>query len=232
MSWLALIVTGFYSLLGSCRSEECGHERLVKCGRPLERINTSSFVETKEELQRVCPDFEAGMKCIQTYTLDCLQEKQREHFNSLYLSTYKVVMELCQDGPYQDEFLRHTRCMKTVQPEYELCSKRYQKTTQELEQRNQTSPQETMKPLCCGFKGFLECAHHTIRRACGEETAQFGKEFLDRMSSSLLRSHCAPFTNEVCAIGNGGSRPLALARFPLFPLALPTLALVIARYFT
>ena len=42
------------------------------------------------------------MKCIQTYTLDCLQEKQREHFNSLYAGTNKVVMELCQDGPYQD----------------------------------------------------------------------------------------------------------------------------------
>lgn len=49
-----------------------------------------------------CRDFEAGMKCIQTYTFDCMEEKQREHFNSLYVGTNKVVMELCQDGPYQD----------------------------------------------------------------------------------------------------------------------------------
>lgn len=49
-----------------------------------------------------CRNFEAGMKCVQTYTFDCMQEKQREHFNSLYAGTNNVVMELCQDGPYQD----------------------------------------------------------------------------------------------------------------------------------
>ncbi|XP_003695281.1 uncharacterized protein LOC100869913 isoform X1 [Apis florea] len=207
LSWLALIVTTFYSLLGSCRSQECGHERLVRCGRPFERINTNdlSFVAKKEELQQLCPDFEAGMKCIQTYTFDCMEEKQREHFNSLYVGTNKVVMELCQDGPYQDEFLQHAPCMQKVQPKYELCYKKYQKTTQEIERRNNTNLNGSLKSLCCGFKEFLECSHHTVRRQCGDDTARFAKDFLDRMSSSLLRVHCAPYTDEVCAIGNSAS---------------------------
>jgi len=42
------------------------------------------------------------MKCIQKYTINCMQQKQREHFNSLYTGTNMVIMELCQDGPYQD----------------------------------------------------------------------------------------------------------------------------------
>ena len=31
-----------------------------------------------------------------------MQQKQREHFNSLYTGTNMAIMELCQDGPYQD----------------------------------------------------------------------------------------------------------------------------------
>nr|XP_012150564.1 PREDICTED: uncharacterized protein LOC100882346 isoform X4 [Megachile rotundata] len=190
LSWLALLMTAFYSLLGSCRSQECGHERLVKCGRPFEMINNNdlSFATKKEDLQQLCPDLEAGIKCIQTYTFECMKEKQREHFNSLYTGTNKVVMELCQDGPYQDEFLRHAACMQKVQPEYELCYKKYHRTTQEIERRNHTaSLNGSLKALCCGFKEFLECSHHSIRRQCGDDTAQFAKQFLDRMSSSLLK---------------------------------------------
>lgn len=42
------------------------------------------------------------MKCITKYTINCMKEKQREHFNSLYTGTNKAIMELCHDGPYQD----------------------------------------------------------------------------------------------------------------------------------
>lgn len=42
------------------------------------------------------------MKCIKRYTINCMKEKQREHFNSLYTGTNKAIMELCHDGPYQD----------------------------------------------------------------------------------------------------------------------------------
>ncbi|CAK9833275.1 hypothetical protein ANTRET_LOCUS9985 [Anthophora retusa] len=229
LSWLALLVTTFYSLLGSCRSQECGLERLVRCVRPLERINNNdlSFVVKKEELQRLCPDFQTGMKCIQAYTFDCMQEKQREHFNSLFAGTNQVVMELCQDGPYQDEFLKHTLCMQKVKPEYDLCYKKYQRTTQEIERRNHTAiPNESLKSLCCGFKEFLECSHHTVRRQCGDDTAEFAKDFLDRMSNSLLRVHCEPYTEEVCSIGSKASM------FKVQSAMLTMILVALARYFT
>lgn len=48
--------------------------------------------------------------------------------------------------------------------------------------------------VCCsGFKEFLECSHHTVRRQCGDDTARFAKDFLDRMSSSLLRVNICHF---------------------------------------
>lgn len=41
--------------------------------------------------------------------------------------------------------------------------------------------------LCSAFKEYLECSHHSVRRQCGDDTARFTKDFLDRMSSSLLK---------------------------------------------
>ncbi|XP_076649843.1 uncharacterized protein LOC143357312 isoform X1 [Halictus rubicundus] len=229
LSWLALLMTAFYSLLGSCRSadtsQECGHERLANCARPLERINSNdlSFAITKESQHQLCRELESGIKCIQTYTIDCLDENQREHFNNLYSGTNKAVMELCQDGPYLDEFMKHAGCMQQIAPQYELCHKRYQRITEDVAKNNATD--KSVKRLCCGFKEYLDCSHHTVRRHCGDDTAQFTKEFQDRVSGSLLRTSCKPFTEEVCAIGSGASISRILT-------AVPVALVLLARYFT
>jgi len=41
--------------------------------------------------------------------------------------------------------------------------------------------------VCSAFTEYLECSHHTVRRQCGDDTARFTKDFLDRMSTSLLK---------------------------------------------
>lgn len=72
--------------------------------------------------------------------------------------------------------------------------------------------------VCCsGFKEFLECSHHTVRRQCGDDTARFAKDFLDRMSSSLLRVNICHFCfgricchhNELCV---PSCSPLAMSK--------------------
>ncbi|XP_070151919.1 uncharacterized protein [Polyergus mexicanus] len=231
LSWVALFTTALYSLLASCRGEECGHEELVRCARPLERISSNDLslvVTKKEELNKLCPDLEAGMKCITKYTINCMKEKQREHFNSLYTGTNKAIMELCHDGPYQDEFLKHAPCMQKVKAEYEMCYKAYQKGTVVMEKvsnRTIATQEEDLKSLCCAFTEYLECSHRTVRRQCGDDTARFTKDFLDRMSTSLLKAHCASYTHEECVMLNGSSTPNLSAIIPM------TLILLM-RYFT
>lgn len=42
--------------------------------------------------------------------------------------------------------------------------------------------------LCfSAFQEYLDCSHHTVLKKCGEETAAFTKDFLGRMSNSLLK---------------------------------------------
>ncbi|XP_017764544.1 PREDICTED: uncharacterized protein LOC108553950 [Eufriesea mexicana] len=192
LSWLALLVTTFYSLLGSCRSQECGHERLTMCGRPLEKINKNdfSFAVTKESLQQMCPDFEASLKCIQSYSFNCLQQKQRVRFNQWYTSTNMAIMEMCQEGPFQDKFLQYLPCMQKVEPEYELCYRKFEKTAQNVSRTLRANLNDTVKSLCCGVKEFLVCSYHASRRRCDDDTAQFAKDLLNRMMGLLLRILC------------------------------------------
>ncbi|XP_034941898.1 uncharacterized protein [Chelonus insularis] len=208
LSWFAILLAAFYSLLASCRGEECGHEHLARCARPLGKItdnNDLGFVTTKKQLQVLCPDLQSGMGCIKLYTLRCMKESQRQNFFSLYKGVNMAIIELCQEGAYQDAFLKHAPCMQKVQSDYELCSKKYQNTVRELENQNLTRSSEPVKSVCCAFQEFLDCSHHTVRRKCGEETAEFTKNFLDMMSNSLIKTHCAPYKRADCIYSGAAS---------------------------
>ncbi|CAD6215886.1 GSCOCG00000702001-RA-CDS [Cotesia congregata] len=208
LSWFTILLAAFYSLLASCRGHECGQENLLKCARPLGKItnnNNLGFVTTKSELQALCPDLQSSMKCINSYTKNCMPENQRQNFNSLYQGVNIAIKELCQDGSYQDAFLKHAPCMQKVQTDYELCSKRYQQSVIELESKNTTKSSENVKSVCCAFREFLACSHHTVRRKCGEETAEFTKDFLDRMSNSLIKMHCSLYTQSECIVSGAAT---------------------------
>ncbi|XP_066583505.1 uncharacterized protein [Prorops nasuta] len=227
-SWFTLLLTAFYSLLASCRAtDECTSDALSRCARPLEKMNNNALTSatTKEDLQHYCPKFQNSMMCIKSYTGKCLEKKQREHFNQLYEGANKLIIELCQDGSYQEEFLRHAGCVSKVH-EYERCTKRYQKTTQEIERGfKNSSPTGPVKSICCALQDYLDCTHHTVRRQCGDDAAKFMKDLHNRMSSTLLAMHCTPFTQAECAAANGSSRMK-------IEVVLPVILIVLGRYFT
>ena len=74
-----------------------------------------------------------------------MNNEQRSYFNVMYSGTIQVIMkncqnrcltrkwkvieDLCREGPYQTAYLSHAPCMTTVQEEYQKCSKRYRKKT-------------------------------------------------------------------------------------------------------
>ena len=42
-----------------------------------------------------------GLRCIDDFTLRCLDREHRAYFNTLYAGTTQVIVDLCQEGPYQ-----------------------------------------------------------------------------------------------------------------------------------
>ena len=58
----------------------------------------------------------AGLRCIDDFTLRCLDREHRAYFNTLYAGTTQVIVDLCQEGPYQSGMFAH--CYKYI-PKYE-----------------------------------------------------------------------------------------------------------------
>ncbi|XP_023288337.1 uncharacterized protein LOC105699939 isoform X2 [Orussus abietinus] len=230
LSWLAIIVTALYSL-ASCRGDDCGHDDLSACANPIRKItNTNDFgtITTKQELEQLCGEMEAGLKCIKTYSLRCLNPKKREPFTLLYKEVNMAILELCHPGPYQDAFLKHAPCIQKVKADYELCYERHQGVIRAIEAKNQTEgdPNEIVKSVCCAFQEYMDCVHHSVRKQCGEEAGSFFKEFFDRMSITLIKTHCQKYPRSQCLPGSGSSR----VEGPM--IVVPLVVVILTRYFT
>ncbi|EFA07708.1 uncharacterized protein LOC100141683 isoform X2 [Tribolium castaneum] len=203
--------------------QNCGPEHLVHCAKPLSVLTDSglTFATNKPELDRMCPDLRDAVKCIHGYTRHCMSMEEREHFKTLFHGTVIMVEDLCRNETYQTEYLKYAPCMKKVEKQNEMCLKTYTKAMKEIESRTEEqvtdepdlvtyqkrkreTADEGIRSVCCSFQRYVECSTHTMRRACGEDAADFSREFLDKISSSLIRMHCNEYGRRECGIISGG----------------------------
>lgn len=208
----ALFITLIISSVARAH-QPCGQEELVRCAQPLQVLTDSglTFVASKKDLEVICPDLYAGLKCVHSYTRRCMSLPQRSHFVKLFHGTNIMVKELCSNVTYQDEYLKYAPCMRKVVHENELCFKKHQQTMNRLEQpppvekpqNNSISREDVdngVRSVCCSFMEYIDCSTHTMRRTCGEDAAQFSKDFLDKMSSSMFKMHCREFMHDHSAL--------------------------------
>ncbi|XP_040576327.1 uncharacterized protein [Lepeophtheirus salmonis] len=144
-----------------------------------------------------------GLRCIDNFTFRCLDREHRAYFNTLYAGTTQVIVDLCTEGSYQTDYLRHAPCMREVQNGYERCAADYQYRIKNLnsKQENGGDNERNVKLLCCSFQNYLFCSERIVNSTCGPETARFTKSFLDRMSGPLIQGHCQAYEqglNENC----------------------------------
>merc|ERR1712008_432452 len=52
----------------------------------------------------------------------------------------QVIVDLCQEGTYQSDYLRHAPCMRLVQAGYERCAADYQTRIKALNEQTQEEP--------------------------------------------------------------------------------------------
>lgn len=69
---------------------------------------------------------------------------QRQQFMKIYKGTDDVIRDLCREGDYQNEFLKHAACLRTVKPQHKKCEEKYQETMLSLKtpKANQTMHNE------------------------------------------------------------------------------------------
>lgn len=133
------IILGFSICITSAQND-CAPSAMSKCTDPLKVVTDNKdlgFATSKEELVKMCPKLMDGLRCIDDFTLRCLDREHRAYFNTLYAGTTQVIVDLCQEGPYQSDYLRHAPCMRLVQTGYERCAADYQTRIKALNAQTQ-----------------------------------------------------------------------------------------------
>jgi len=116
-------------------SEDCAPAAMARCTDPLKVVTDNrdlGFATSMDELQEMCPKLMEGLRCIDDFTVRCLDREHRAYFNTLYAGTTQVIVDLCQQGAYQSDYLRHAPCMRQVQSGYERCASEYQQRIKSL----------------------------------------------------------------------------------------------------
>ena len=118
-------------------NEMCRQEIVMGCAQPFSLLTDKEFAvfSSRADLDRICPSLTEGVLCIDRFTRLCMNQQQRAHFHQLYHGTSQVIHDLCQDGEYREEFLRHAPCMSEVRNDHELCSNVYQDRMARMEQK-------------------------------------------------------------------------------------------------
>jgi len=204
-------LTAFWLLgclqLARVRADKCSADAMSRCTDPLRVVTDNKdlgFATSQEELEEMCPKLMDGLRCIDNFTTKCLEAEHRAYFNTLYTGTTQVIVDLCQKGEYQTEYLEHAPCMRKAQTEYESCADEYQLRIKTLNKGGVASPEEeedNVQVLCCSFQRYLHCSEHVVNNTCGMDTASFTKGFLDRMSGPLVQGHCQDYEmgSEMCS---------------------------------
>lgn len=201
---LTLFVLG--SSISTVSCNKCSADAMSKCTDPLKVVTDNKdlgFATSKDELDEMCPKLMDGLRCIDDFTTKCLDEDHRAYFNTLYTGTTQVIMDLCKTGEYQTEYLKHARCMRNAQTEYESCVDIYQLRIKSLNKGEISAPkdeEDNVQVLCCSFQRYLHCSEQVVNSTCGAHTAGFTKQFLDRMSGPLVQQHCQHYEHgsEMC----------------------------------
>nr|XP_023023914.1 uncharacterized protein LOC111512051 [Leptinotarsa decemlineata] len=200
--------------------EHCNPEQLMECAKPLTVFDgLTSFISSKSDLEKVCPNLKEAIKCIHTYTRHCMNKEEKQAFRELFNGTGKMVHELCREGVYQEEYLRHAPCMSQVAGESEVCFRSYTKAMQKIQsdsppeikiselsidtvlrKKRRHAADEGIKNVCCAFQEFIECSTHAVRRRCGDESAKFSHKFFNKMSATMLQLHCSNYGRRECGM--------------------------------
>ncbi|XP_072376295.1 uncharacterized protein [Diabrotica undecimpunctata] len=214
----ALIITVFTTKV---KAEACNFQNFIECAKPLSVLTDSglTFFNNRQDLEAVCPNLKTAIKCIHNFTRRCMKKEDREHFREVFRGTGSIVHELCRSGRYQEEYLRHAPCMTQISAENEKCFETYttsmaklKPNTYEVEvdaamvdvtselKKKRAIADEGIKNVCCAFQQYMECSTTAVRDKCGDDTAEFSRRFLNRMSASMLNVHCTEYGKRQCGL--------------------------------
>ncbi|KAH6922787.1 hypothetical protein HPB50_019078 [Hyalomma asiaticum] len=176
---------------GSCQNEE-----VSECVSKLDLLSQNkslAFATTEAELKRICSHLTGALDCVNAFTRRCFNEKQQEIYRKLTSGAAQLIEDFCREGsPFRLTYLKHSKCYKELQDDYNKCASIY--VAQRAELQGQTlSPQDKIRNSCCQMDGYKQCAKAAVLRHCDAEAAELAEDIIVKAGGYLVTTHCSGY---------------------------------------
>ncbi|KAF6217035.1 hypothetical protein GE061_001388 [Apolygus lucorum] len=199
---------------------DCADRRIYECAYPGD-IQKFHAVSSPEELVPLCRNLHDYLRCIDHFTRKCLEPPQRSHFNRLFSGTSMIIQEICSEGHYQTEFLKHAACMKHLHVELDVCAQTYHGKIEKIGNNHQIG-----NNICCPLREYMNCINDVVLLRCGEVAANFSRGFNERLFHAILTTHCVSEETDCNFFPNANGGPRKLPQEILLLLLAVTTCLI------
>nr|XP_018902410.1 PREDICTED: uncharacterized protein LOC109033975 isoform X2 [Bemisia tabaci] len=182
--YLTLLLIGVRSGRGQCSKDE--YRKCVTMADPLLQESRLIYPDNMADIDNVCRTWSMFVDCVKRYTDKCFTDQRRQEFNRAVELPVDSVHQMCTDSDYQQEYLKHAKCMKATLTEDSHCGRHYRHLV------NQVSGEAARPSLCCSHHRFRECVMDQTRRTCDPDAAPYAKQILDK-AMSFLREQCSTY---------------------------------------
>ncbi|XP_077547002.1 uncharacterized protein LOC144159406 isoform X6 [Haemaphysalis longicornis] len=199
------------SARGGETSPACQNEEVSECVKKLDLLSQNkslAFATTENELRRICDHLNGAMECVNSFTQRCFNEKQREIYRRLTSGAAQLIEDFCREGSrFRQTYLKHSRCYKQLQDDYNQCASVYMAQRAELQGQVLTA-QQKIRHSCCQMDGYKQCAKAAVLLRCDVEAAELAEDIIVKAGGYLLSTHCTGYRiDEPSCSGCGTSVP-------------------------
>ncbi|XP_071550109.1 uncharacterized protein [Panulirus ornatus] len=174
--------------LDSCLGKIAPH--MPKTGLPVDR----------KQLVTMCRAFKGGMRCVDSYTAQCLSEVEREGLEQHLKGARSTLAFLCDDPVFQREYLSHGPCIKDVQEDWDRCHLNFKYLVHQQHIRLNISDARRDHNICCIRAGFLSCVYRRSYLKCSKTQAVFLKKVTATLSySDVHQEKCSKVKLRDCS---------------------------------
>ncbi|XP_049275787.1 uncharacterized protein LOC119406894 [Rhipicephalus sanguineus] len=183
-------------VVGTSSSGSCQNGEVSDCVSKLDLLSQNkslAFATTEAELKRICSHLTSALDCVNDFTRRCFNEKQREIYKRLTSGAAQLIEDFCREGsPFRLTYLKHSKCYKELQDDYNKCASIY--VAQRTELQGQTlSPQDKIRNSCCQMDGYKQCAKAAVLLHCDVEAAELAEDIIVKAGGYLVTTHCSGY---------------------------------------
>ncbi|XP_022652335.1 uncharacterized protein LOC111246656 [Varroa destructor] len=185
---------------------ECTIAYLDKCGQYIflwtTSLNEVMAPANTEQLKEHCERQAASEDCVRKRSEKCHSSVKKGLSRLFYDAIHEEYEQRCDpESDYHASYLRMAPCIHKISSDMYNCSARLIASIRSsMEDDHGKSVRERIPRACCNFVSYTRCAEVAARKTCDEDTVNFVKQYLERISGELFSLACGSYSveAEVC----------------------------------